>query len=69
MRVRFLTRSAGPSGVIHPGEIVDVPDSEAALLIDRGFAEAVAAEKQPSKPKAGKEEPEANPNDKPKASP
>jgi hypothetical protein len=41
MKVRFKTLSAGASGVIRPGDVVDVPVGEAELLIRHGYAEAV----------------------------
>ena len=41
MKVRFLALSAGASGVIRPGDVVDVSDSEGKLLIDGGYADAV----------------------------
>jgi len=41
MKVRFITLSAGASGVIRPGDIVDVPAGEAELLIRHGYAELV----------------------------
>jgi len=45
MKVRFLALSAGASGVIRPGDVVDVPDSEAEMLINRGYAEALEPKK------------------------
>ena len=41
MKVKFKTLSAGPRGVIRVGDIVDVSDSEAALLVKVGCAEYV----------------------------
>lgn len=41
MKVKFKTLSAGASGVIRPGDVVEVSDAEAKLLIDGGYAEAV----------------------------
>ena len=38
MTIRFLTLSAGPSGIRMPGDVLDVPDSEARALLERGFA-------------------------------
>lgn len=38
MRVQFLTLDAGPGGVCHPGQIVDVSDAEAAELVAGRFA-------------------------------
>jgi hypothetical protein len=39
MKIRMLTRAAGPSGVWEPGQVVDVDDTAARDLIERGFAE------------------------------
>ena len=41
MRVKFKSLSAGASGIIRPGDVVEVSDSEGKLLIDRGYADAV----------------------------
>ncbi len=41
MKVKFKTLSAGASGVIRPGDVVEVSESEAKLLIDGGYAGAV----------------------------
>lgn len=43
MKVQFLTRSAGPNGIICPGDIVDVPEAEAKLLVGGKFAVALEA--------------------------
>ena len=45
MKVRFLALSAGASGIIRPGDIVEVSDSEAKLLISCGYADAVESVK------------------------
>lgn len=45
MKVKFKTLSAGASGVIRPGDIVEVSDSEAKLLISCGYADAVESVK------------------------
>lgn len=42
MKVKFKTLSAGPKGIIRVGDIVDVSDSEAALLVKVGCAEYLA---------------------------
>ena len=47
MRVKMLTVSAGPSGILRVGDIADVPDGEAALLIERKYAEAVESKAPP----------------------
>jgi len=62
MKVKFKTLSAGASGIIRPGDVVEVSESEAKLLIDGGYAEAVEsvkpevkAETQPEpEPKRGR---------------
>lgn len=43
MKVKMLTRSAGPSGTIRPGAVIEVPTTEGKLLITAGYAEAVEA--------------------------
>lgn len=64
MRVKFRTLSASAFGIIRVGDVVDVNDSEAKLLIDGGYAvpvdepkeEAVVegVEKKPATKKKGK---------------
>jgi hypothetical protein len=41
MKVKFKTLSAGAGGIIRPGDVVEVSDSEGKLLIDCGYAENV----------------------------
>lgn len=41
MKVRFKTISAGPNGAIYPGDVVEVSESEAKLLINGEYAVAV----------------------------
>lgn len=41
MKVRFKALSAGPNGVIRPGDVVDVSRNEAMTLVDCGYAEAL----------------------------
>lgn len=52
MRVRFKTISAGPKGAIFPGDLLDVSESEARMLVERGYAEYVTppAEKPAEEP-------------------
>ena len=38
MKVKFKTRSSGPEGTIYPGQGVDVPESEARMLAEGGYA-------------------------------
>ena len=38
MKVKFKTRSSGPEGTIYPGPVVDVPESEARMLAEGGYA-------------------------------
>ena len=38
MKVKFKTRSSGPEGTIYPGQVVDVPESEARMLAEDGYA-------------------------------
>lgn len=55
-KVKFLTRSASANGVIQVGEVVEVPDNEARLLIDGKFAvlaePAVSEEELVAEPEA-----------------
>lgn len=41
MRIRMLTRAAGPSGNYAPGDLADFPDAVAQELLDGGYAERV----------------------------
>lgn len=50
MRVKFKTLSAGASGIIRPGEVVDVSETEYKQLIDGGYAEAVEEPPETKKP-------------------
>ena len=53
MRVRFKTISAGPKGALFPGDLLDVSDSEAKVLVDGGYADYVtppAPKHEPEKP-------------------
>ena len=38
MKVKFKTQSSGPEGTIYPGQVVDVPESEARMLAEGGYA-------------------------------
>lgn len=40
-KVRMLTTSAGPQGVIRPGEVIEVSESEARLLVKFRYAETL----------------------------
>lgn len=39
MKVKMLKLSAGPQGILHPGDLVEVDDNEAKLLVLGGYAE------------------------------
>lgn len=41
-KIRMKTLMAGPSCTRHPGEVCMVAPEEAAVLVDGGYAEAVA---------------------------
>src|ERR1044071_2756492 len=41
MKIRMLTLSAGPAGVVKPGTILDVPEKEAKELREGRYAEKV----------------------------
>ena len=56
MRVKFRTMSASAFGIINVGDIVDVSDSEAKLLIQGGYAVAVD-EPVSEEPKEAEEKP------------
>lgn len=38
MRIRYITRSAGPEGCFQPGQVRDLPDAEARALMAAGAA-------------------------------
>ena len=40
-KVKMLTVSAGPKGILRIGDIIDVSDGEAKLLIDGNLASAI----------------------------
>ena len=50
MKVVFKTLSAGPQGVIRPGDVVDVSEAEGKLLLAAGYAEAMEPEQRTSVP-------------------
>lgn len=39
VKVKMLTVSAGPKGVLRIGDIAEVAESEAALLVENGYGE------------------------------
>lgn len=43
MKIMMRTLYAGPFGTIHPKQIGDLPETEAAGLIEGGYATAVEA--------------------------
>ena len=47
MRVKLLSTMAGPDGVNHPGDIVDLPEEEARQLIDNGQADDASGIPEP----------------------
>ena len=55
MRIRMMTMMAGPEGVVHPGEVVEVTEEKGAALVKEGFAELVG---QPALETAMREPPE-----------
>lgn len=58
MRVRLLSVYAGPRGVFHPKDFLDVPEAEARALIDGGYAIAVEQAVADPAPEAAVESPE-----------
>ena len=67
IKVRFLTVSAGAGGVIRPGDIVEVSESEARLLVNRGYAVEVEPAVKEPKPEPEKKDPKPEPKSTPKA--
>lgn len=57
MKIRLLTRAAGPQWNEGAGAVLDVPETQAALLIQGGYA--VAVEKRRLAPEAAPIEPQA----------
>lgn len=43
VEVRYKTKSAGPKGTIYPGDVLAVPEDEAALMVSRNYVELVNA--------------------------
>lgn len=41
MRIKMKSTMAGPDGNASPGQVIDVPDTEARALLAGGYAEAV----------------------------
>ena len=54
MKIRMKTLMAGPRVLRHPGEVCVVGAEEAAVLVDGGYAEAIAepAEVAAAKPES-----------------
>ena len=44
MRIRMLSIAAGPGFSASPGDVVDLPNAQAAELIRSGYADKCAAE-------------------------
>lgn len=44
MKVKMRTTMAGPAGVFHAGQVVDLPKAEAYALCEGRFAEQVGEE-------------------------
>lgn len=59
MRVKLITRMAGPGGVAHPGQIINVDDAIAAALVAGGYAEVEAKAKAEAEVEAPPPEPGA----------
>ena len=57
MKIRITKQTAGAGGVIRPGTVIDVSESEASLLLKSGYAENLEppTEKPTSKKKRAKE--------------
>ena len=69
MKVKFKTRSSGPEGTIYPGQVVDVPESEARMLAEGGYAvlleqpRTAEAEQMPAEMEQSTEEAEQMPEE------
>ena len=69
MKVKFKTRSSGPEGTIYPGQVVDVPESEARMLTEGGYAvlleqpRTAEAEQMPAEMEQSTEEAEQMPEE------
>ena len=57
MRVKFKTLSASAFGVIQAGDIVELNDGEAKLLIEAGYAEPVKEDKPAENAEVAEEAP------------
>ncbi len=53
-KVKLMTTMAGPQGAHKAGSVVVLPQKQAQVLVDGGFAEFVEQEKVQDKPKASK---------------
>lgn len=53
MRIKLRTRYAGPRGCFEPEQVIDLPNNEAADLINGGYATEVKAP-QPTRPPPAK---------------
>ena len=54
MRVKYITRDAGPEGVHEPGDICEVSEAEGRALMEGGYAVAPKKERKARTPEAGK---------------
>jgi len=50
MRIRMRTLSCTPERTLQPGQVVEVPNEEAARLLEGGFAEPVTAKMKRESP-------------------
>ncbi len=53
-KVKLMTTMAGPKGAHKAGSVVVLPQEQAQVLVDGGFAEFVENDKAQTKPKASK---------------
>lgn len=68
MKVKMRTTMAGPKGVFHVGEIIDLPKAEAYALCEGRFAEQVDAGDAPETAAVAPPENTARPRARPRAS-
>ena len=47
MKIKLLTRLAGPDWSAAPGEVIEVPEGIGKVLVERGFAESLTPDPSP----------------------
>lgn len=59
MKIRYITRDAGPDGVHAPGDVADVRESEGRALVNGGYAEALETAKKQRSARSSTRKPES----------